>query len=232
MKVIGIIPARGGSKGIPGKNKKLLCGKPLIQYTLEAALHSNLHNIIVSTDDEDVKDIALKMGVKVIERPSDLAGDRVPTLPVLIHALQSTGETYDAAMTLQPTSPFRTSRHINESLLLFQQNPQAESLVSVVRVPHNYLPMSLMKKEGSWLYHYNENAEFVRRQDKPILFARNGAAIYITRVNKLNEFIVGGNILPYEMSRIESIDIDDMEDWNMAEIIIKQMLNKGNAEFN
>jgi N-acylneuraminate cytidylyltransferase len=131
-------------------------------------------------------------------------------------------------MTLQPTSPFRTSGHINESLLLFQQNPQADSLVSVVRVPHNYLPMSLMKKEGPWLNHYNDSAEFVRRQDKPILFARNGAAIYITRVNKLNEFIVGGNILPYEMSRIESVDIDDMEDWVMAELIINQMLNKGN----
>jgi CMP-N-acetylneuraminic acid synthetase len=228
MKVIGIIPARGGSKGILGKNKKQLCGKPLIQYTFEAALHSNLHEIIVTTDDADVRDIALKMGVKVIERPPDLAGDSVPTLPVLIHALQSTSETYDAAMTLQPTSPFRTSGHINESLLLFQQNPQADSLVSVVRVPHNYLPMSLMKKEGPWLNHYNDSAEFVRRQDKPILFARNGAAIYITRVNKLNEFIVGGNILPYEMSRIESVDIDDMEDWVMAELIINQMLNKGN----
>ena len=228
MKVLGIIPARGGSKGIPGKNKKLLCGKPLIQYTLEAAIHSNLHEISVTTDDADVRDIALKMGVKVIERPPELAGDKVPTLPVLIHALQSASEAFDAVMTLQPTSPLRTSEHINESLMLFKQNLKADSLVSVVRVPHNYLPMSLMKKEGSWLNHYNENAEFIRRQDKPILFARNGAAIYITRVNKLNEFIVGGNILPYEMSRIESIDIDDMEDWVMAEMIINQMLNKGN----
>ena len=225
MKVIGIIPARGGSKGIPAKNKKQLCGKPLIQYTLEAALHSNLHDIIVTTDDADVRDIALKMGVKVIERPPELAGDKAPTQPVLIHALKSAGEAFDAVMTLQPTSPLRTTEHINESLLLFQQNPQADSLVSVVRVPHNYLPMSLMKKEGPWLNHYDDNPALVRRQDKPMLFARNGAAIYITRVDKLNEFIVGGNILPYEMDRIESVDIDDMEDWVMAEIIMKHKLS-------
>ncbi len=228
MKVIGIIPARGGSKGIPGKNNKQLCGKPLIQYTLEAAIHSNLHEIIVTTDNADVRDIALKMGVKVIERPPELAGDKVPTQPVLIHALQSASEVFDAVMTLQPTSPLRTSEHINESLLLFQQKPEADSLVSVVRVPHNCLPMSLMKKEEPWLNHYDGNAALVRRQDKPILFARNGAAIYITKVDKLGEYIVGGNILPYEMSRIESVDIDDMEDWTMAEIILNQILKKGN----
>jgi CMP-N,N'-diacetyllegionaminic acid synthase len=226
VSVLGIIPARGGSKGIPGKNNKLLCGKPLIQYTLEAALESNLSDLIVSTDDDDVRQIALKFGVKVITRPPELAGDTVPTRPVLVHALQSSAKAFDAVMTLQPTSPLRTVLHINQSLSLFQQHPQADSLVSVVRVPHNYLPMSLMKKDGPWLNHFDDNASMIRRQEKPVLYARNGAAVYITRVDKLNEFIVGGNILAYEMTRIESIDIDDMEDWVMAEIIINHMLKK------
>ena len=220
MKVLGIVPARAGSKGIPGKNKKILCGKPLIQYPLEAALNSKLNDIIVSTDDDDIRQIVIDLGIKVIIRPKELSGDLIPTLPVLLHALNSLNKQFDAVMTLQPTSPLRTSRHINESLDLFEQFPLADSLVSIVRVPHNYLPMSLMVKKEQWLDHYEMGTKLMRRQDKPVLYARNGAAIYLTRTNRLNNFIIGGNILGYEMEYIESIDVDDIKDLKLAEIIL------------
>lgn len=222
LKAVGIIPARGGSKGIPGKNKKEINGKPLIKYTLEAASRSRLHEIIVSTDDLDIKEIAVEMGIRVIERPSDISGDDASTHSVLLHAMKIIGRDFDIVMTLQPTSPLRTAKHIDEALMLFQEHPNADSLVSVVKVPHNYLPMSLMKQEGSWIRFYDGQQTLVRRQDKPEFFARNGAAIYITRTDRLFDYIVGGNILPYEMSKIDSIDIDDNHDWHFAEILLME----------
>ena len=220
MKVLGIIPARGGSKGIKDKNKKLLLGKPLIQYTLESALKSDLNHIVVSTDDEEISQISKSFKVQVIIRPKELSGDLVPTLPVLQHVYAQMNSKFDAIMTLQPTSPFRNTHHINESISLFKDYRKADSLVSVVKVPHNFTPDSLMEKKNDWLKHRKGN-EVLRRQDKPLLYARNGAAIYITKAHRLTDFIIGGNILAYEMSKIESIDIDDSEDWELSELIMK-----------
>jgi len=220
MKVLAIIPARGGSKGIPCKNKKPLLGKPLILYTIEAALASMVSRIIVSTDDDEIATIAREAGVEVLMRPAELAADNTPTLPVLQHVVAATGEAFDAVMTLQPTSPLRTARHINDSITLFTQNPEADSLVSVVRVPHNCVPSSLMKLEGGWLQHYDSQGALVRRQDKPVLWARNGAAVYITRMERLDSYIIGGMILPYEMGKAESIDLDEPDDWKIAEALL------------
>jgi N-acylneuraminate cytidylyltransferase len=220
VKTLGIIPARGGSKGIPKKNIKPLNGKPLILYTIEAALKSNLTKVVVSTDDEEIESISLQAGVGVIRRPEELAMDNTPTLPVLQHVLQSLSEDYDAVMTLQPTSPLRTAKHINECIELLEMNSEADSLVSVVKVPHQFTPGSLMLKSNEWLSHYAVEDRATRRQDKPTLWARNGAAVYMTRTKFIADFILGNKIIGYEMNKIDSIDIDDMEDWEMAEALI------------
>jgi N-acylneuraminate cytidylyltransferase len=120
VRILGIIPARGGSKGLPGKNKKLMLGKPLISYTIDAAKASNLSAIAVSTDDKDILKIAQIAGIIAIQRPEGLSGDKAPSLPVLQHAVATIGTHFDAVMTLQPTSPLRTTIHINEAIDLFK----------------------------------------------------------------------------------------------------------------
>ncbi|MFW2604915.1 acylneuraminate cytidylyltransferase family protein [Aliarcobacter butzleri] len=217
MKILGIIPARGGSKGIPKKNIKLLNGKPLIAYTIEAALASNLDRVIVSTDCKEIAGISKEYGAEVIIRSFNLAEDTTPTLPVLQHVVSKLEVEFDAVMTLQPTSPLRTSKHINEAIELFESDKEVDSLVSVVEVPHNYMPEKLMSSDGKYL---TGNREVKRRQEISTMYARNGAAIYITKTEKLGEYIFGGKILPYFMSKINSFDIDDIEDWEIVERLI------------
>ena len=221
MKTIGIIPARGGSKGIPKKNIKLLNGKPLIAYTIDAALKSCIERVIVSTDCHEIREISLKFGAEVIQRPMTLAEDDTPTLPVLQHVMKSVKENYEAIVTLQPTSPMRTNTHINEAILLFENNIEADCLVSVCEVPHNFMPEKLMELAGKYLI---GNLEVKQRQQVKTKMARNGAAIYITRTNKIHEYILGGKILPFKMDMISSVDIDNMQDWQLAECLLKNKI--------
>jgi N-acylneuraminate cytidylyltransferase len=226
MKILGFIPARGGSKGLPGKNKKIMLGKPLIAHTIETALLSNLTDVVVSSDDEDILEIAKKYNVKVIKRPDELSGDLVPTLPVMTHAVQSVGGNYDAVMTLQATSPLRTVKHIDEAIELFSQDDEADSLVSVIKIPHKFTDASIMLLDGKYIKPIESEKLVLRRQEKPTYWARNGAVIYITRINRVGEYIFGDKIIPYEMNKMESIDIDDFEDWQMAEAIMFYNQNK------
>jgi CMP-N,N'-diacetyllegionaminic acid synthase len=222
MKVLGVVPARGGSKGIPKKNIKLLNGKPLIAYTIEAAINSNLDRVVVSTDCEEISRISKSYGITVIIRSKELSKDDTPTLRVLQDVMKIFNNSYDAIMTLQPTSPFRTSEHIDESIEIFSRNEKANSLVSVVKVPHNFLPEKLMVYDGKYL---SGNNNPKRRQESSTRYARNGAAIYITRSQMLDKYIFGGKIIPYFMSKIQSIDIDDLEDWVLAEKLITNEKN-------
>lgn len=223
MKILGIIPARGSSKGIPRKNIKLLGGKPLIYWTIESSLNSILNRIIVSTEDLEIANISKHYGAEVLMRPMRLAQDTTPTLDVLQHILSQIDCNYDAVMTLQPTSPFRKTCHIDESIRLFEKNSEADSLVSVVQIPHQFSPNSAMviDPNGWAVPHLKNSALITRRQEKPIFFARNGAAIYITRTNNIKEFVFGGKVIPYLMKKIESIDLDDLEDWILAESIME-----------
>jgi CMP-N,N'-diacetyllegionaminic acid synthase len=221
LKILGIIPARGGSKGIPKKNIKLLNGKPLIAYTIANALASNLDRVIVSTDNEEISRISKECGAEVIIRPDNLAEDKTPTIHVLQDAVSRLDEKFDCIMTLQPTSPLRNSKHINEAIKLFESDKEADSLVSIVEVPHNYMPEKLMSLDGKYLF---GNNDIKRRQDLPIMYARNGAAIYVTKTERLNEYIFGGKALPYFMNKKFSFDLDDMEDWELLECLIKNKL--------
>lgn len=221
MNTLGVIPARGGSKAIPGKNIKRLAGRPLIEYTINAAKESILDEICVSTDSARIADVANSLGVRVIMRPESLGTDDTPTLPVVQHAVRHAAEDYDYIVTLQPTSPFRTYAHINAALSMMAENIEADSLVSITKVPHNMSPYSILSRCGSTVSPFiKQEQELLRRQEKPQFFARNGAAIYITPVDNLKHFIFGGKVLGFEMDRVSSLDIDELEDFKLAEAIL------------
>lgn len=218
MHILGIIPARSGSKSIPNKNIKLMNGKPLIAYTIESAQASSLQRFIVSTDSDEIADVARSYGAEVILRSPNLSLDSTPTLPVIQDVVKKIGGDFEAVMTLQPTSPLRNHVHIDQSIGLFESDLEADSLVSVVEVPHNFVPSKIMSYDGRFL---NGNLKIVRRQDIERKYARNGAAIYITKINKLNYYLFGGKIIPYFMNKIDSFDIDEIEDWEIVSRLIK-----------
>ena len=223
MRILAVIPARGGSKSIPRKNVRDLAGLPLIAYSIKAGhAASTVERLVVSTEDTEIAAVSRYFGAEVIERPPSLAQDDTPTRPVIEHAVNTLivggYQRPDAVLTLQPTSPLRTARHIDEAVALYEADLSADSLVSCVPVPHIFHPNSVMKRaaDGS-LVPYLPGDTITRRQEKEPVFARNGAAIYITRTDRLCDFIFGGRLLSYEMSMHDSVDIDDEHDWRCAE---------------
>lgn len=233
IKVLGLIPARGGSKSIPYKNIAPLCGKPLLYWSIEAARRSNLDRLVLSSDDPEI--IRVAQAYKGIDipfvRPDALAKDTTPSIDVVIHAVEwlIANESYypDALMLLQPTSPLRRTEHINNAIAKFVQE-DADSLVSVVKAPHNMIPESLMQiDEDGWLkpvVSFDERKNL--RQVKPIYYARNGAAIYMVATYLLLErhTLYGERMVAYEMSREDSIDIDDFFDLQLCEWILASQI--------
>ncbi|MCK5228883.1 MAG: acylneuraminate cytidylyltransferase family protein [Desulfobulbaceae bacterium] len=229
MNVLAIIPARGGSKGIPKKNIYPLCGKPLIAWTIEAVNGSRyISRTILSSDSAEIIEVAGRYGIEApFVRPKELAEDDTPALPVIRHAVDWLKEnedyTPDYIVLLQPTSPLRTSRHIDEALEKLIHS-DADSIVSVVKTPHQYNPYSIMEMKDGFLkpfLKYDERKNI--RQLKPVFYARNGAAIYAFTYECLmkKNSIFGDKILGYEMSREESVDVDDVLDLRICELLIK-----------
>jgi N-acylneuraminate cytidylyltransferase len=221
LKIIAIIPARGGSKGIPRKNIKLLAGKPLIAYSIEAGLKSKyIDRIIVSTEDEEIAEISKKYGAEVIERPMGLATDTAPTEPVLEHVVKWLKEHAeyepDIVVLLQPTSPLRNSEHIDEALDIFL-NGDYDSLLSVC---HSSVFVWKMRENGAYPMNYDFKNR-PRRQDKEPEYKENGA-IYITKYKILMENYnrLGGKIGLYIMPEEYSIEIDTEFDFYLCEQII------------
>jgi len=165
----------------------------------------------------------LSYNAEVITRPNKLAQDDTQTLPVIQHVVESIEEEFEYVITLQPTSPLRNNQHIDGALDLFMNNNEADSLVSVTEVPHNMNPHSIMllNKKGYLENYINQDQLVLRRQDKQTFFSRNGAAIYITRTGLLKKYIFGGKIVPFFMNSIDSIDIDNEEDFKLASYMIK-----------
>lgn len=231
MRFLGIIPARAGSKGILKKNIVSLAGKPLIAYTCEAAKKSRyLENTIVSTDSKEIATIAEDRGVDVpFLRPATLAKDETPMLPVVQHAIQQMsgkeGTIFDAIVLLQPTSPLRTGKHIDRAIHHFEESV-ADTLVSVVEVPHNFHPLSLMVEgDDGWLEPYEgKNDLILRRQEKPTAYARNGPAVLVTtRPTVMNEnTLYGKRIGKFEMTEKASLDIDGPDDLTLAEFYLRR----------
>lgn len=224
MKILGIIPARGGSKGVPGKNIKTLGTKPLIQYTLDAARQSSLlTRIIVSTDSDSIADCVKSQGDYIpFIRPASLALDHTPTLPVIQHALNfflDKGEVYDAVCLLQVTNPFRVPGFIDLAIAKFTAQ-QCDSLISVLPVPHEFNPHWVFEagEYGFLKIATGEKEIITRRQDLPPAFYRDGS-IYITRSEVLlKENSLYGNKLTYIQSDPKwHVNIDTPADWEKAE---------------
>ncbi len=229
-KILAIIPARGGSKGIPRKNMALLDGKPLLLYTFEAAARSSLiDRIILSTDDEEFAAFAREHSIEPRMRPPELARDDTPMKEVIDYHLEELkGEGYepDIFILLQPTSPLRTSAHIDEALGMLIGRQDADAIVSVIPVSHQFLPMKLMVKdaESGLLGFYKSGGEaYTTRQLLPRLYARNGAAIYAvyTEIYRRTGSLYGTRCLAYEMSREDSADIDEPFDLFEAETLLR-----------
>jgi CMP-N-acetylneuraminic acid synthetase len=196
MKVLGLITARGGSKGVPGKNIKLLCGKPLLAYTVETALKAEkLTRVILSTEDEEIAEIGRELGVEIpFMRPAELAEDTTPTFPVVKHALlklQEKGDYFDAVCLLQPTNPLRRAEDIDNCIELLTGSG-VDCVVSVLPVPDEYNPKWVyqMESDGKIKLLCGDKEPIPRRQDLPPAYFREGS-IYVTR----SETILSGNSL-------------------------------------
>jgi CMP-N-acetylneuraminic acid synthetase len=223
--ILGVVPARGGSKGIPGKNLRAIAGRPLLAYTADAARGSRrLTRTIVSTDDAAIGDAARALGLEVpFMRPADLALDTTPMLPVLQHAaraMRDAGFAAEAVVLLQPTSPLRRAEHIDRAVDLLEATG-ADSVVSVVEVPHQFNPVSVMRLENGRLAPFLDGPLVARRQDKPRVFARNGPAVLAVRSAVLERgSLYGDDCRPLLMADEESVDLDSPADVARLEVLL------------
>ena len=231
MRILAIIPARGGSKGVPGKNIKLLNGKPLLAYTSEIALQSKqLAEVIVSTEDAQIIEVAKRLGLQVpFIRSMALAQDDTPTIDVIVHALEWYEEQavfFDAVCLLQVTSPFRTVEFLDQAIQKFIQSG-CDSLVSVQKVPHEYNPHWTFEEnaEGNLQLATGENEIISRRQELPVAYHRDGS-IYITKTEVLlNQNSLYGKSIAYIESESQFyVNIDTLEDWEKAEMMIQKAI--------
>ena len=225
MKTLYIIPARGGSKGIPGKNIKPLAGKPLIAYSVEVAQQLAPDcDICVTTDDLEIIATVENMGLKVpFVRPAELATDHSGTYEVLLHALnhyEQQGISYDRIVLLQPTSPFRTVDDVNNCLKLY--TPDIDMVVSVKQASANPYYNAFETDENGFLHISKGEGNYTRRQDAPPVWEYNGA-VYVINAQSLRKMPL--NKFPRrrmcEVSAEHSIDLDTPTDWLIAESILK-----------
>lgn len=219
MKVLGLIPARSGSKSILQKNLVDLGGVPLIGWTIRAALESKLDLVMVSTDDTEISDVSKRFGAEVpFLRPKNLALDLSLTIDTVLHAIRNISGEFDAVMLLQPTSPFRLASDINDALNLLVD---CSSVISVVPVEGNH-PARMKYIESGFLKDptFAESTENIPRQNLSPLFIRNGA-IYLSTLNTLkSRSFKGPRSRPLIMPRERSLNIDSPFDLKLARAML------------
>lgn len=233
MKIKFVIPARGGSKGIPGKNIKILGGAPLINHTLnQARRFVNDDDIIVTTDDDKIITTLESLDYKVpFKRPDELASDQAGMNDVLMHAvkyLEAQREEFDVMVLLQPTSPFRKDEHIQQALDTFTTT-KPDMVVSVKETRSNPYYLLVEENQEGILQKVKEH-DSIRRQDTPVVYEFNGA-VYVIDVNKLKELGLSGlkHKRKIVMDETSSHDLDEMLDWYIAEMIIDKNIDKIDA---
>jgi CMP-N,N'-diacetyllegionaminic acid synthase len=238
LTLLGVVTARGGSKGLPGKNLRPLAGKPLLAYTIDAAHVSRAFDrLILSTEDAEIAAAARTLGCDVpFMRPAELARDETPHLPVLQHAVQwldeHDGYRPDAVMILQPTSPLRQPQHIRESVALLERTG-ADSVVSVSEVPSHYNPMRTIRIDQRGIAALFVTGEPVRRrvnrrQDMPNAWTMNGA-IYLFRTSLLfaaEPSLYGDRTAAYVMPHACGISLDSLDDWASAARALEHPVTK------
>jgi CMP-N,N'-diacetyllegionaminic acid synthase len=222
MRIISIIPARGGSKGIPKKNLKFLAGKPLIAHSiLDAREATTIDEIYVSTDDREIAEVASQYGAKIVFRPAELASDTASSESALIHAIneiETTGILPESIVFLQCTSPIRTGKDIDRAIAQFKEE-NADSLLSV-SPSHRFLWQKVDGIARSINYDYRQR---LRRQDMQPQYIENGS-IYIFKPWVIKELSnrLGGNISLFEMTEDSAWEIDSLADWETIELLIEK----------
>jgi CMP-N-acetylneuraminic acid synthetase len=217
VEIVGLIPAREGSKGIPRKNLAPLAGKPLLAWTIEAAAESTtVTRAVVSTDWEEAAELARQLGAEVLGRPPALATDDTPMLDVVRHALAEL-DGCDVLVLLQPTSPLRRAAHVDEAVRFLLESG-ADAVVSVVEVPHQFRPGKLMAVEDGRLVALGSAPP--HRHGGETLYARNGPAVLALRPDRLGDDLYGGDCRPYVMDLLDSVDVDGPDDLRLAEFLL------------
>ncbi|EHD0094493.1 acylneuraminate cytidylyltransferase family protein [Vibrio vulnificus] len=227
MKILAITPARGGSKRLPGKNIKNLNGKPLIQWTIDAALAvPEIARVMVTTDCDEIADIAKQAGAEVpFIRPPELATDTSSSTDVIRHALdfyRAQGEEFDFVLLLQPTSPIRSADDIRHAIEQLKAHT-ADAVVSVCPCDHSPLWANTLPDDRSMADFIRHEVSQLRSQDLPDYYRINGA-IYLTKVSRFyqeNSLFLSSNIFAYVMDNESSVDIDHELDFLIAETVLK-----------
>jgi CMP-N,N'-diacetyllegionaminic acid synthase len=227
LRVLGLVPARGGSKGVVRKNIRPLAGRPLLQYTAERALAARLlSRVVLSTDDEVIAETGRRCGLEVpFLRPAELARDGTPMLPVVQHALDQVEggpgeERYDAVCLLQPTVPFRSSREIDDCVAMLSDEG-VDTVITVRRVPAVYHPhwVFLSGEDGRLRISTGGAVPVPRRQELPPAYHRDGS-VYVIRRNVLaGGRLLGANIAGLVLESEDHVNIDDSDDWAHAECL-------------
>jgi len=233
IRYIAVIPARGGSKRLPGKNLLPVAGKPLIGWTIEAALESGIFDrVIVSTDNSKIAERAVDFGAEVpFLRPPSLAADKTPTVDVMIHALKELGipddnDSYTHVACLQPTSPLRTGDDIYNASRILEDN-EADAVISVCKTEHSPLWCNTLPVDNNMEGFVPERIQKATSQELPDYYRLNGA-VYLCDIRKMIEertLFLKENIYGYVMSRVNSIDIDDEVDLELAGIYLARRLS-------
>jgi len=219
---LAIIPARGGSKRLPRKNVLDLAGKPLIAWSIEAGLESKyIDSVIVSSDDDEILEIAQKFGSETLKRPDELASDMATSFEAIKHTIENV-DSYDYIVLLQPTSPLGTAKQIDEAMELLERK-KADAIISVCEMDHSPLWSNTLPEDASMNHFIRDEVKNKRSQDMEPYYRLNGA-IYICDTNRLLEeksFLFKENIFAYTMDRESSVDIDEEIDFQFSEILIK-----------
>jgi len=224
QKILALIPARGGSKGIKDKNIILLAGKSLIAYSIEAAKNSKyIDSIVVTTDSKKIAEVAKQCGARVpFLRPAELGADTSKTIDAVLHAiktLKSMDENYNTLVLLQPTQPLRTTYDIDKAIELYYENGE-NGLVSISPVDDSPLLIRSIDADGKLVNLLSQNST-CRRQDMPNYYKVNGC-IYINKIDELDKNTsFNDNKVPFIMTKEHSVDIDEISDLWMAEYYLK-----------
>jgi N-acylneuraminate cytidylyltransferase/CMP-N,N'-diacetyllegionaminic acid synthase len=233
MKILCIIPARGGSKGVPHKNIKPLLGVPLIGYSIKAAFQSHCFDrVFVYTDDQEIVRVAKSFGAEVpLMEPSELAQDNSPIVEAIRYALTQLKEkenyVSDYVALIQPTSPLILPSDIKGAVSLLEKHPEADSLATVVEVV-NYAPEKIKKFDGDYLISYSgENEGNIKSRHELVPAYRRNGALYISKREIWESGkTLGDKVLGYIMPLNRSVDIDTEYDFHLAEFILKNGYNK------
>ena len=231
-KILAIIPARGGSKRLPNKNVLDLNGEPLLAWSIKAGLRSKyIDKVVVTSDDDEIHRIAKHYGVLSINRPADLSNDTATTFDAIKHAIENLDK-HDYTILLQPTSPLRTEKHIDEAIELLKSK-KANAVISVCQTDHSPLWSNTLDDSLSMKGFLSNEILNKRGQDLEKYYRLNGA-IYICQVRKLLEeksFFLKGKIFAYKMDRESSIDIDEESDFVIAEYYAKKIYSVQDVTF-